>query len=62
MQGVIDMTEEKSVTFTARDVAEALRIWAKCEGVTIPSDARLTLVPHGEYQSASATLTWKSDK
>jgi hypothetical protein len=63
MQGLIDMTEEKSVTFTAREIAEALRIWAWNQGIGIPKGAaRLTLVPHGEYQPASATLTWSKGK
>jgi hypothetical protein len=56
------MTEEKSVTFTAREIAEALRLWAKCEGVTISPDARLTLVKDKPYRAASATLTWSKGK
>jgi hypothetical protein len=59
MQGLIDMNEEKSVTFTARDIAEALRHLAWHKGILIPIDARLTLVKDKPYRAASATLTWK---
>jgi hypothetical protein len=63
MQGLIDMTEEKSVTFTAREIAEALEYWAWRTGaITIPEGARLTLTEHGDYRAASATLTWSKGK
>jgi hypothetical protein len=63
MQGLIDMTEEKSVTFTAREIADALEYWAwRTRAIIIPSDARLTLTEHGEYKAASATLTWRKGK
>jgi hypothetical protein len=56
------VTEERSVTFAAREIAEAMRYWAVMHNIAaIPSDARLTLVPHGDYQPATATLTWRAE-
>jgi hypothetical protein len=61
MQGLIDMTEEKSVTFTEREIAVALAWWMfKDKSVYIPDGARLTLVKGKPYRAASATLTWKA--
>ena len=54
------MTEQRSVAFTARDITAALTQWALRKGIPIPMGASLTLVPHGELQVASATLTWKA--
>jgi hypothetical protein len=62
MQGLNAMTEEKSVTFTAREIADALEYWAwRTRAITIPGDARLNLTSHTIYGPASATLTWKAE-
>jgi hypothetical protein len=55
------MTEERSVFFTARDIADALTAWAARNGITIPRGASLTLVRAADYQPATATLTWKAE-
>ena len=55
------MTEERSVTFTARDIADALTSWAMRKGVPIPSCARLEIVRGKPRRPASATLTWRKE-
>jgi hypothetical protein len=54
------MTEERSVTFTAADVRDALILWAWYKSVPVAHNARLTLVPHGDDRPATATLTWSA--
>jgi hypothetical protein len=57
------MTEERSVTFTAREITLALALWAKGDGFTlIPPTARLTLTEHTPSHPATATLTWSNGK
>jgi hypothetical protein len=54
------MTEERSVTFTAADVRDALVLWAWYKSVQVRHDASLTLTPHSEHNPATATLTWSA--
>jgi hypothetical protein len=54
------MTEERSVTFTASDIREALVLWSWYKSVSVPPNAKLTVTEHAEYKPATATLTWRA--
>jgi hypothetical protein len=54
------MTEERSVTFTASDIRNALVLWAWYKSVPVAHDAKLTVTEHADYKPATATLTWRA--